>query len=382
MQIISGNVPYAEILNDPRVIRAILQENRRPRQEPCFSTSGESYHETWRVAALCWDRDPDARPTMRSVHQQLITRAIRQRSLILRGADREVAAIAFSPDSSVVAAASWDRTIRLWAIATSSQIGAPLIGHRNWVCAVSFSPNGAWLVSGSLDTTLRLWDPRTGRSIGDEWRGHTEPVRSVTFSPDNQRVASGSFDCTVRVWDAVSATCISVLSDHSDWVNSVAYSPNGSMLASASNDGTVILWDTETSEALSAPLRHRQWVWSVAFSPNSSTLASASGAGENTIHLWSIDPIQRQGGEIRGHEDGVRSVAFCQSRQLLASASVDRTVKLWDMKSVPPRALMTLVGHSNWTVSVMFSPDGNWIASGSYDRTVRLWNLDALLSGL
>jgi WD40 repeat protein len=75
---------------------------------------------------------------------------------------------------------------------------------------------------------------------------------------------------------------------------------------------------------------------------------------------------------LEGHSDAVEAVAFSQDGKLLASASWDRTVKLWDPAT--GAALQTLAGHADAVNTVAFSQDGKLLASASRDNTVRLWD--------
>ncbi|KAF9884983.1 hypothetical protein FE257_000893, partial [Aspergillus nanangensis] len=75
---------------------------------------------------------------------------------------------------------------------------------------------------------------------------------------------------------------------------------------------------------------------------------------------------------LEGHSDRVRSVTFRPDGKMLASASGDKTIRLWD--PITGQCLQTLEGHSEWVRSVTFQPDGKMLASASDDKTIRLWD--------
>ncbi|KAL4733371.1 WD40-repeat-containing domain protein [Aspergillus similis] len=114
---------------------------------------------------------------------------------------------------------------------------------------------------------------------------------------------------------------------------------------------------------------HTGWVNAVAFSQNGKMLASASN--DQTVRLW--DPSTGQHlHTLEGHTLLVSTVAFSRDVKMLASASHDQTVRLWDPST--GQHLHTLEGHTGWVNAVAFSQDGTMLASASDDQTVRLWN--------
>ena len=114
---------------------------------------------------------------------------------------------------------------------------------------------------------------------------------------------------------------------------------------------------------------HANSVNGVSFSRNGKMLASASD--DHTVKLWDTST----GTEIKtliGHTNWVWGVSFSPDSKMLASASKDKTVKLWDIST--GKEIKTLTGHTNEVNRNSFSPDGKILASASKDKTVKLWN--------
>jgi hypothetical protein len=107
--------------------------------------------------------------------------------------------VAFSPDGRLALTGSWDKTARLWDVASGRQVRR-LAGHAAPVLSVALSPDGRLALTGSDDGTARLWDVASGREVR-QLAGHTGGVNSVAFSPDGRLALTGSRDKTARVWD-------------------------------------------------------------------------------------------------------------------------------------------------------------------------------------
>src|SRR6266700_2412385 len=285
---------------------------------------------------------------------------------------RNVIAVAFSPDSTLLAAGMTNGGTRVWHLPD----GKPLLtceGHANWVMSVAFSPEGARLASGGSDQTVKLWDVSTGQCLST-LRGHSGWVRAVAFHPDGTLLASGSDDQTIQLWNLSIGRIFETLHDPSGYVMSVTFSPDGTLLASGGSDHTIKLWDVRTRQCLCILCGHGGWVRSVAFHSDGKLLAS--GSDDQSVKLWSVEVGEdraRYLKTLQGHASSVWSVAFSPDGRLLASGSDDQSIKLWDVRT--GQCFKTLQGHTNYVLSIAFSADGKTLASGSYDQSIKLWDV-------
>jgi len=187
-------------------------------------------------------------------------------------------------------------------------------------------------------------------------RGHGGPVRALAISPDGTQAVSGSFDTAAIRWSLKRNVAEQVMRFHDAAVNAVAWLKDG-RIATAGGDAHIAIW-TPGKPAPDAVLDgHKGPIVDLAVSPDGRWLASASW--DRTVRLWPL-----AGGAPRvleGHTQNVNGVAFTGDGKQVISAGYDATLRLWPLAGGSP-TIVTLPSPLN---SVAVAPDGEIVATGA-----------------
>ena len=303
--------------------------------------------------------------------------------------------VAFSPDGKILASASeaFNPIVELWNAKTGAHI-ATLAGYEprgeRRVHSLAFSPDGTILATGTWWGSIKLWDMATRTEIITFRHGSDKSrIMSLAFSPDGKILASAVTDewteeHTIKLWDMATKTEIATLSGHTKGVQSVAFSPDGKTLASGAFDSTIRLWDVATKTQI-AYLPYENTVTSVSFSPDGKTLIS--GAFNNKLAFWDVDKKTfKDQFRVRGRNI-LRYVSFTPDGEKFVSATQGGDIELWeiDWDTNTYDRITAFQGNSGDQLlsgCAAFSPDGTTFATslgGGYERegdyTIVLWNL-------
>lgn len=297
-------------------------------------------------------------------------------SAVIAGHEEAVLCVAFSPDGQQLATGSGDSTVRLWDLQTQTPMYR-CTGHKNWILCIAWSPDGEHLVSGSKAGELQAWDPRTGNPSGKPFIGHRKWITGICWEPMHikfpcRRFVSSSKDGDARVWDIYLRRCVLCLSGHTLAVTCVKWGGNG-RIYTGSQDCTIKVWETQHGGLIHVLKGHGHWVNSLALST------------EYILRTGAFDPLSKplsSSAKMKIAMDKYEKMTDRLSERLV-SGSDDFSMLLWELSDCKdpeckhrychsPKARMT--GHQQLVNHVCFSPDGQWVASASFDKSVKLWN--------
>ncbi len=313
----------------------------------------------------------------------------------------------FSPDGAKFVTASVEGQAHVWDAATGAALLQPM-QHDGPITALGMSPDGGTVATGSEDGSVRLWDirmapprivrieapgelregfySRDGRWVftsrgpllerhdaatgaRDETRmEHGKQVFMAVLSPDGRTIAAAPWDATARLWDPLTGAERTPPLRHHHQVTFLRFSPGGRRLATTCSDFSARLWNPASGEPLTDPIVHPDNLVTCDFTPDGSLLVT--GCFDGGVRAFSV-PEGRHAFQTEGHQGRVWAVRARGG--IIASASSDRTVRLWDASTGTP--IGRPIRHERGVLSVEFDADGGRIVTATEDGVIRVWDV-------
>ncbi|WRT69994.1 uncharacterized protein IL334_006987 [Kwoniella shivajii] len=275
----------------------------------------------------------------------------------------KVVCATFHPKTSLLIVGFSTGVFGLWEMPSFTPVHTLSISNEK-ISSVAVSASGEWLAFGAAKLgQLLVWEWQSESYVLKQ-QGHYYDMNTISFSPDGQNIATGGEDGKVKLWNATSGFCFVTFPEHTASVSTVEFAKQGQVLFTASLDGTVRAYDmvryrnfrTFTSPT---PVQFS----SLAVDPSGDVVCAGS-QDSFEIYMWSV-----QTGKLldilTGHTAPVCGLAFSPTGDQLASASWDRSIRLW---SVFGRSRTTEpITLSSEATALAFRPDGKEVCASTLD---------------
>ena len=300
--------------------------------------------------------------------------------LMLNKGKSDIVKVLFSPDETTLLTVSNNGTVNTWDITTGEE-RYNLKKHTNTIRMLKFSNanqahgNELTSYSGWINSEIKQWDIRLGELL------FTNSIESQdAISPDGTISINDRNDGSLYVWNVKDMESIAVLKGQltQDPYKKIAISLNGEMVASGGKDALIRVWNTSDSDRNSPQFTlkgHPDPIWRLEFSPDSKTLASSSWNAKSwktEIRLWDLTDGSKRF-TITRHRNRVETLTFSSDGSILATASNDLSVRLWN--TVDATQIAILKGQKG-VGPLCFTPDNKTLAIGKWDGSIKLWNID------
>ncbi|KAK7860048.1 transcriptional corepressor leunig-like protein [Quercus suber] len=281
----------------------------------------------------------------------------------IRTRNSKVTCCHFSSDGKLLASAGHDRKVVLWNMDTLQTESTPE-EHKLVITDVRFRPNSSQLATASVDKSVRLWDAANPNYCVQAYTAHNSAVMSLDFHPKKTDLfCFCDNDNEIRYWNINPFSCTRI---SKGGMAQVRFQPRIGHLLAAASDKVVSIFDVETDRKTLSFQGHSEMVNYICWDANGDYLASVS---QNLVKIWSLSSgecIQ----ELGSNGNQFHSCVFHPSYPTLLVIGGISSLELWNMAE---NKSMTIAAHENIISALAQSPVTGMVASASHDNSVKLW---------
>ncbi|RCK66116.1 Periodic tryptophan protein 2 [Candida viswanathii] len=246
-------------------------------------------------------------------------------------ADGKLKCATFHPDSKLLITGFTNGEFRIYEIEDFNLIQLLSMG-QNAVNTVNINKTGEWLAFGSAKFGQLLVYEWQSESYILKQQGHFDSLNTLCYSPDGSRIVTGSDDGKIKIWDVRSGFCLMTFTEHTSAVTHVQFAKKGQVLFSSSLDGTIRAFDLIRFRNFRTFTATTRIPFScLAVDPSGEVVV---GGSQDTfeIFVWSVQTGQLLD-SLTGHDGPISYLTFGVENSILASASWDKTIRIWNIFS-------------------------------------------------
>ena len=247
-----------------------------------------------------------------------------------------------------------------------------LTARSDRVKSCDLHPTENWMLASLYNGNVHVWNIET-QTLVKSFEVCDLPVRCARFVARKSWIVVGSDDMQVRVFNYNTLERVAAFEAHSDYLRSIAVHPTQPFILTSSDDMLIKLWNWDKNWSCQQVFEgHTHYVMQIVINPkDNNTFASASL--DRTVKVWQLGSTAPNF-TLEGHDKGVNCVDYYHGgdKPYLISGADDRLVKIWDYQN--KNCVQTLEGHTQNISAVTFHPELPIILTGSEDGTVRVWH--------
>ncbi|KAH3679327.1 hypothetical protein WICMUC_001067 [Wickerhamomyces mucosus] len=286
--------------------------------------------------------------------------------------DSKVKCSAFHPESKLLVVGFTNGEFRLYELPEFNLIQQLSMG-QNEVNTVNINKSGEWLAFGSAKLGQLLVYEWQSESYILKQQGHFDSTNALAYSPDGSRIVTASDDGKIKIWDIVSGFCLATFEEHTSAVTAVKFAKKGQVMFSSSLDGTVKAWDLIRYRNFRTFVSTERIKYNALAVDPSGEVICASSLDTYEIYIWSVQTAQLVD-TLAGHTGPVSCLAFGVENSVLASASWDKTIRVWSLfgrsQHVEPFEVNSDV------LAIAMRPDSKEVAVSTLHGQIQFWDIE------